>query len=54
MVITPVEDIVHSSTLGIVHLPFIISPSSKEIVLVEKIIEIKNIPMNKYKDFNKL
>jgi hypothetical protein len=53
MVITPVEDVVHSSTLAIIHLPFTSAPS-KETDLVEKIIEIKNIPMNKYKDFNKL
>jgi hypothetical protein len=45
MVITPVEDIAHSSTLGIVHLPFTYAPS-KEIALVEYIIEINVIPRN--------
>jgi type III secretion system FlhB-like substrate exporter len=54
MVITPVEDIVHSSTLGIVHIPFTSIPSSKEIALVEKIIEINVIPRNIYKNFKSI
>jgi len=53
MVITPVEDIVHSSTLGIVHLPFTYAPS-KEIALVEYIIEINVIPRNIYKNFKSI